>query len=90
MYKNSFRKAIRGPNPSRDKKFYFPVSSGPALRPTHPPPVQCLSGLFPGVKREVDHSHPPGAEVKNECSYVCTPPICLNGVGRDKVTVRSQ
>jgi hypothetical protein len=42
-------------------------------------------GSFPEVKRperDVDPP-PPGAEVKNEQSYVSTPPIFLHGVDRD-------
>jgi hypothetical protein len=34
-------------------------------------------------RREVDHSSPPRAEVKNEWSYTFAPPICLHGVDRD-------
>jgi hypothetical protein len=43
-------------------------------------------GSFPGVKRpgrEVNHSPPSSAEVKNEWSYTSTPPICLHCVDRE-------
>jgi hypothetical protein len=39
-----------------------------------------------GSKRrgsEADHSPPSSTEVKNECSYTSTPPICLQGVDRN-------
>ena len=42
-------------------------------------------GLSPG--REFDHSRPCRAEVKNEWSYACTPPICLRGVDRDSLAL---
>ena len=47
---------------------------------------------FPRVKRpgrDLDHSHPFSAEIKNEWSHTSTPPISLNGVGRYKFTVYS-
>jgi hypothetical protein len=48
--------------------------------------MKWIRGLFPrGLKRsgrEVNHSHPSSAEVKNEWSYTYTPPICLHGVDR--------
>jgi hypothetical protein len=40
-------------------------------------------GSFPGLKRSgrnVDHSHPSNAEVRNEWRYMSAPPICLDGV----------
>jgi hypothetical protein len=53
------------------------------LGPTQPP-IQWVPGaLSLGVKRpgrEVDHSPPSSAEVKNACSYTSTPPIRLLGV----------
>ena len=44
-------------------------------------------GSFPGLKwprREVDHSSPSSAEIKNGGSYTCSFPICLLGVDRVK------
>jgi len=38
---------------------------------------------WPG--REVNHSLPSSAEVKNEWSYVSTLPVHLHGVDREKV-----
>jgi hypothetical protein len=38
--------------------------------------------MWPG--REVDHSLPYNADVKNEWSYKFAPLICLHGVDRDK------
>jgi hypothetical protein len=40
--------SVRGSNPSWGRDFSHPF--GPALRPSQPP-IQCVSGLFPGVKR---------------------------------------
>jgi hypothetical protein len=74
-------------------KFQFPVATRhfsrlqtvQTLGPTHPS-IQCVpAALSPGVKwpgREVDHSPPSNAEVKNEWSYTSTPPIptwCAQG-----------
>jgi hypothetical protein len=54
-----------------------------ALEPTQPP-IQWVPGaLSLGVKwpeREVDHSPPSSAEVKERWSYTSTPPIRLHGV----------
>jgi hypothetical protein len=36
--------------------------------------------------REVDHSPPSSAEVKNEWSCISTPFICLHGMDRDNFT----
>jgi hypothetical protein len=47
-------------------------------------------GYFPGIKRlqrEVDHLHPPSAEVNCECSYTSTPTTCLHGVERDNLQI---
>jgi len=41
------------------------------------------AGPFSGVKwprPKADHSPPPSTEVKNEWSYTCIPPVCLQGV----------
>jgi hypothetical protein len=55
----------------------FSTSSRPVLRPTQPP-IQWVPGaLSSGVKRsgrEVDHSPPTSAEVKNIWIYTSTPP----------------
>jgi hypothetical protein len=53
-----------------------------ALGPTQPPVSR-----VPG--REVEHSPPTCAEVKNECSYTPTPPIRLYSVYRDTLIIRS-
>jgi hypothetical protein len=68
--------------------FLFCKTSVLALGPTQPP-TQWVPVLFPvggGVKlpeRDVDHSLPTSAVVKNEWSYTSAPSICLQGVGRD-------
>jgi len=46
-------------------------------------------GTSPGVKRpgrEVKHSSPSSARVKNYWSYTSTPPLCLHGVERENLT----
>jgi hypothetical protein len=54
------------------------------------PPIQWVPGtLFLGVKRpdrEVDHSPPSSAEVKNAWSYTSTPLMLLRGVVLSKST----
>jgi hypothetical protein len=62
-------------SPGRVKNFLFSTSSRPALGTTHPPShgVAGGGGLSPGVKRlerEVEHSPPASAEVKN--MWICT------------------
>jgi hypothetical protein len=63
--------------------FLFTTVSRPPLRPTQPH-VQWVPWAIPlGVKRperETDHSSPSSAEVKNACSYIATPAICLHAV----------
>jgi hypothetical protein len=64
--------------------FLFSKTSRPALGTTQPPVGNGAS--FSGLKwpgREVDHSPPPGAEVKNEWSCTFDLPICLHGVDRE-------
>ena len=51
--------------------------------------TQATIQWMPGVKRPgrgVNHSSPSGAKAKNEWSYTSTPPVCLYGVGREKLT----
>jgi hypothetical protein len=53
------------------------------------PPSQWTPAFFAGGKstgREVDHSPPSSAEVKNEWSNTSIPSICLYGVDRDTIT----
>jgi hypothetical protein len=61
----------------------FTTASIPALGPTQPP-IQWVPGaLSLGIMwpaREVDHSPPSSAEVKNVWTYTSTPPIRLHGV----------
>jgi len=57
------------------------IFSTPNPRPALAPPN--LWDSFPGEKRtgrEVDHLSPSSAEVKNEWSDSCTPPIRFHGV----------
>jgi hypothetical protein len=67
----------------------FPTTSRPALGPNQHP-VQKYQGLCPGVTwpgREVAHSLPSSAEVKNEWSYTSTSYIRLHGVVRYSFTL---
>jgi hypothetical protein len=63
--------------------FLFTTASKTTLEPTQPP-IQWLPGaLSPRIKRpgrEVNHTPPPSAEVKNGWSYTYTPLIRLHGV----------
>jgi hypothetical protein len=61
------------------KNFQFPISSGPAMRPTQPP-IQWLPGggggaLFPLVNRpgrDANHSSPTSAEFKKTWVHTST------------------
>jgi hypothetical protein len=56
--------------------FLFAAASRPALGPTQPPIRRVPGALTPAVKRpgrEVEHSPPSSAEVKNAWSYTSTP-----------------
>jgi hypothetical protein len=59
----------RGSTPGRVRIFLFSVLPRPALRSTQPP-IQWVPGtIFLGVKRpgrEVDHSPPSSADVRND------------------------
>jgi hypothetical protein len=58
------------------------AASRTALKPTQSP-IQRVPVFFPRVKevgREVDHSPPSSAEVKNEWIYTSTLPVRLHGV----------
>jgi hypothetical protein len=64
--------------------FLSSKTSRPVLGPT-PPPIQWIPEFFPKETwpgREVDHSPPATAQVKNEWRHTCTPPISLHGVNR--------
>jgi hypothetical protein len=70
--------------------YFFSKISRPALGPTLSPIQWVPEAVFPGVKRlgrEVDHSPPPGDELKNELSYTSTSPTCLHGVQRDNISL---
>jgi hypothetical protein len=72
---------IRGSNPGSSGIFLFSKMSRPAMRPILPFIKWVPSVLFPGIKqlgREVDHLPPSGAEVKNEWSYISSPPMPLS------------
>jgi len=57
-------------------------------------PIQTSIQLVPGIlsprvkhpEQEVDRYAPSSAEVKNECCYTSTPPVCCHGVDRDNFT----
>jgi hypothetical protein len=78
-------RAVRGSNPDRAKKFFSPqnVHIGSVVNPA------CYSistgFLSQGTKQtgcEVNHLLPSNPMIKNECSYMFTPPVCLRGVDR--------
>jgi len=75
----------RGSIPGRnsDGTFLLATASRPTLGPNQPP-FQWVPGvLTPEVKwtvREVDHSPPSSADVKNEWSYTSTSPIRPHGL----------
>jgi hypothetical protein len=53
--------------------------------------IQWVRGFCPGVKRsgrEVNHSLPSGAEVKNEWGCTSSSPVCLRDVDRESLTNR--
>ena len=55
-----------------------------ALGPFQRPMQLVLVIFFPRVRRserEVEHLSPSSAEVKNECSYYYTLPVCVHGTG---------
>jgi hypothetical protein len=68
---------------NKEASFLFSKTSRPTLGPTEPH-IQLVPELFPW--RDVDHSIPPSAEVKNEWSYTPTPATCLQSVDKDKFT----
>jgi len=77
---------VRGSNPGRDKRF-FSTPNRPH-RSWGPPSGQW--GSFSGVKRkgrEVSHSAPCSAEVKNEWSFTSAFPKCLHDADRENFTV---
>jgi len=62
---------------------FFPAVSRPAQKPTQTPIQRVPGAPSPGVKRpehEDDYSPLSSAEVKNEWSYIFSPPIRLHGV----------
>ena len=67
--------------------FSSPIRPG---RSWGPPSFPCVPEIIsPGIKwpeRQVDHSPPSGAEVRNEWSYTSTPLLYLNGVERENIT----
>jgi hypothetical protein len=65
----------------------FPLTSRLALRSTELP-IDMFRVSFQKAKqsgREVYYLSLPSVEVKNEWSYNSTPPVCLNGVDREKL-----
>jgi hypothetical protein len=58
-------------------RFFAYVQTGPEA---HPASCKMGTGSFPGVKRPgcgADHPPPPSAEIENEESHTCTPPLGL-------------
>ena len=50
------------------------------------PPIQRVPEVFPRPRHVVDHSPPSSTNVKNVWSNTSGPPVCLNGVDKDKFT----
>jgi hypothetical protein len=74
---------IGGLSPGRGLEFFSSPPRPAALGLTQPPIQWVPAALSLGVKRlgrEVDHSPPPSAEVKNAWSYTSTPQLRLHGV----------
>jgi hypothetical protein len=73
--------------PAGPRHYFLLHNIQPGSGPTEPP-VKWVPGFFPSMLkrpgREVDHSPPSSAEVKNEWSYVSH--ICLRDVDRDSCT----
>jgi hypothetical protein len=62
--------------PDMGRIFLLATASGQTLEPTSPPVRWVPRGLYPGAKRtgrEIDHSPPSSAEVKNKWSKTSTP-----------------
>jgi len=76
-------------NPSMGKRFSLFKTSKVSLGPTQPSIHGYWSSLpqVTGVGHEVEHLPPSSAKVKNKWSYISTPPLCLNGINRDNVTI---
>ena len=82
MFNSFLSRTIRNSNPGSGKRCFSSSKfhTGPA---THPASYSMGTGGFPGLKRpdrEVHHSCPFSAVVKNEWSCTSTPAICLHGV----------
>jgi len=74
------RQGLDGPGfQYRQEIFLFSGKSKPVLGPSLPP-MKWVPGSFPG--RNVDHSPPSTAEVKNKWNYTSPPPIWVYGVYR--------
>jgi hypothetical protein len=79
----------RGSNLGRDHRSVSPPKRPVRLWGPSSLVFNGYRGSFPGVKRpqrEVDHSSPSSAVVRNEWSYTSAPPICLHGMDMDNST----
>jgi hypothetical protein len=68
--------------------FFFWKTSELVLKLTQLPIQQVAKALSLGVKwpgHEAEHSQPSSAQVKNEWSYVSTPPLGLHAMYRDSL-----
>jgi hypothetical protein len=77
---------VRTSNPVKSKGFFSLLKCPPRLWGGHNLLFRGYEDAFAGWKRpgrDVDHSPPSSAEVKNEYSCTPAPVICLHGVGRD-------
>lgn len=76
---------------SRQKEEIFLLSKAQSDSEVHAPSSYLVGTevISSGVKwsvRELFHSPPPSAELRNECNYTSNPSIRLHGVDTDKLT----
>ena len=83
---------VRGSNTGKDQTFFSPPKRTGGL---WDPPILLFqrNGVLSGAKersREVNHSPPSSAEIKNAWSYTLTPSIFLHGVHRENFNFTSK
>jgi hypothetical protein len=74
----------------RGARDYFLLQNLQTVSASSQPPSQWVPGSLRGQRRperEVNHSLPSSAQVKNEWSCTSTLAICLHGLGRESVTI---
>lgn len=92
VYRTPIGWTIRGLNTGRRKKFSLLQNQSNWFWGLSSILFNLYCGSFPAIKqlwRELDHSPPSGAQVKNEWSYTPTTPILLQGTNRDNFTFKA-